>query len=182
MRFAKKTDPLITPFRFQEAMTNYAATVNRITQIQVQVEEAISATQKKFENELYCLEQEKKQLEKCLETYCREQKSTLFSLRRSMQTSVGSIGFRRAKPKLVPLPHTDWPQILQQLKQRLPQYIRYKEEPAKDALLADKDKEPVAAQLQEIGLQVVQDELFFIDISTIPTLKMRKSNANTEIA
>jgi hypothetical protein len=49
------------------------------------------------------------------------------------------------------------------LKEKLPAYIRTVEEPAKDLLLADRLKENVAPILVEIGVQAVQDELFYIE-------------------
>jgi len=57
--------------------------------------------------------------------------------------------------------------VLDRLKQQLPEYVRLNEEPAKDLLLADRNKESVAPFLRELGLQVVQDELFFIDMKKI---------------
>jgi phage host-nuclease inhibitor protein Gam len=172
MRFSKKVNHSITPRQFEAAMAHYAQNVKRTADIEALIADEINLLQEKHKHELLQLAEQKAYLQQQLETYCREQKSTLFNIRRSMQTAHGSIGFRTAKPKLMPLNDTSWPQILQNLKAQLPQYVRTKEEPAKDALLADKDKEQVASRLAHIGLQVVQDELFFIDICTAPKTKM----------
>jgi len=39
-----------------------------------------------------------------------------------------------------------------------------KEEPAKDLLLADREIPEVAAEFEKCGIEVVQDESFFIDL------------------
>ena len=173
MRFSKKVNHSITPRQFENAMANYARNVKRTADIEELISQEIKLLHEKHKQELLELNEQKAQLQQQLETYCREQKSTLFSVRRSMQTAHGSIGFRTAKPKLMPINDISWPQILHNLKQYLPLYIRLKEEPAKDALLADKDKEHVASQLANIGLQVVQDEMFFIDICIKPIAALK---------
>lgn len=87
----------------------------------------------------------------------------LFSKRRSIGTPSGIVGFRLGTPRLKTIKGTNWATIVTQLKEKLPLYIRTVEEPAKDMLLADRHKEQVAITLQEIGVQVVQDELFYIE-------------------
>ena len=52
---------------------------------------------------------------------------------------------------------------MKKLREKLPAYVRITEEPAKDLLLADRHKDSVAPMLLEIGVQVVQDELFYIE-------------------
>lgn len=49
------------------------------------------------------------------------------------------------------------------MKTTLPDYVRTTEEPAKDMLLADRHKEHVATRLIDLGIEVVQDELFYIE-------------------
>ena len=55
---------------------------------------------------------------------------------------------------------------MEKLKEKLPGYVRSVDEPAKDLLLADRNKENVAPLLMELGIQVVQDELFYIERKT----------------
>jgi hypothetical protein len=45
----------------------------------------------------------------------------------------------------------------------LPAYVRTTEEPAKDMLLADRNNALVAPLLISLGVEVVQDELFYIE-------------------
>jgi hypothetical protein len=66
-------------------------------------------------------------------------------------------------PRIKTQKGTNWKNILGNLKERLPEYIRIFEEPAKDRLLADRNKQAVAPLLNEIGIEVVQDDLFYIE-------------------
>lgn len=99
-----------------------------------------------------------------VQTYCREQKEILFARRRSMGTIYGTLGFRMGMPKLKTVRGTNWDIVLQQLKAKLPTYVRTIEEPAKDMLLADRNKEQVGPLLRDLGLQIVQEETFFIEL------------------
>ena len=49
------------------------------------------------------------------------------------------------------------------LKEFLPAYVRIEEEPAKDMLLADREKEDVAELFPKVGIFVDQDETFFVE-------------------
>ena len=96
--------------------------------------------------------------------YCLEHKQKLFNNRRSIGTLQGIAGFRLGTPRLkTEKVNANWEGILAQLKQILPAYVRTIHEPAKDLLLADRHKEHVAPVLVKLGLQVVQDELFYIE-------------------
>jgi hypothetical protein len=66
-------------------------------------------------------------------------------------------------PRLKTLKGEKWDKVLQKLQEKLPAYVRTVQEPAKDLLIADRHKESVAPLLIQIGLQVVQDELFYIE-------------------
>ena len=90
-------------------------------------------------------------------------KKILFGKRRSIGTPHGIAGYRLGTPRLKIIKGTTWGMIIDMLKQKLPGYIRTVEEPAKDLLLADRNKENVAPVLMELGVQVVQDELFYIE-------------------
>lgn len=55
-----------------------------------------------------------------------------------------------------------WAAVTNLCKEFLPQYIRTTEELAKDKLLADRDIPEIAEQFANIGVQVVQDESFYV--------------------
>ena len=56
-----------------------------------------------------------------------------------------------------------WASALQLVKEFLPTYLRQTEEIAKDKLLADRDVEDMQPQMAKCGIQVVQDETFYVE-------------------
>lgn len=49
------------------------------------------------------------------------------------------------------------------MKEFLPGYVRQTEEIAKDKLLADRDVEEVSGKMSKCGIQVVQEETFYVE-------------------
>jgi phage host-nuclease inhibitor protein Gam len=113
--------------------------------------------------DLICLSQAKNAAFEIVQTYCINNKEALFDKRRSIGTLHGVAGFRLGTPRLKTAKGGNWNKVLAELKLKLPDYVRTVDEPAKDLLLADRMKEHVAPVLVEIGVQVVQDELFYIE-------------------
>ena len=87
----------------------------------------------------------------------------------------GVIGFRTGTPKLKLLKGFTWASALQLVKKFLPGYVRQTEEVAKDKLLADRELsevsfgdavktlKPMKEAMDDCGIQVVQDETFFVE-------------------
>ena len=88
----------------------------------------------------------------------------------------GVIGFRTGTPKLKLLKGFTWASVEKLVKVFLPDYVREKTEVAKDRLLADRNLEdvgvtdslvivemPMIDAMAKCGLQVVQDETFFVE-------------------
>jgi hypothetical protein len=147
MRISKKVVEAISVQQFDDAMAQYAKAALSENDILQLLEKEMNRIREKYAGELAHLGEQKKKTMELIETYCREQKSLLFCKRRSFNTLYGAVGFRMGK-----------------LKEQLPEYVRKTEEPAKDLLLADRYKERVALLLRDIGLEVVQEETFFIEL------------------
>ena len=81
------------------------------------------------------------------------------------------IGFRTGTPKLKTLKGFTWASVLELAKEFLPGYVRTSEEVAKDRLLADRDAKltidgaevPMVERMAKCGVQVVQDEAFYVE-------------------
>jgi phage host-nuclease inhibitor protein Gam len=84
--------------------------------------------------------------------------------KKSLESVHGVIGFRTGTPKLKTLKGFTWGAVTNLLKEFLPKYVRTTEDPAKDKLLADKDDREVSDLFGKVGIAVVQDETFFIDL------------------
>ncbi|MEI8278683.1 MAG: host-nuclease inhibitor Gam family protein [Bacteroidota bacterium] len=154
----------ISQTEYEEALKAYATADAHECTILARMDAEILRIREKYATELSYCNTKKKNTFDIIQTYCREQKELLFSKRRSCITPYGTVGFRLGTPKLKPLSGHNWESILQQLKEKLPAYVRCTEEPAKDVLLADRYTELVAGNLYELGLQIVQDEIFFFDL------------------
>ena len=94
----------------------------------------------------------------------------------AQQTKItAEIEFRTGQPKFKTARGTTWADALELVKDRLPNYIRTKEEVDKDRLLADRnlpcrrDDEPEEAarpllhEMALCGILVVQEESFFVE-------------------
>ena len=162
-RNAKRIKTGITKQQFEDAMEKYAEAEHREMEINKAIEYEVSELMEKYEDELICLAQGKNKAFETARSYCMNNKAELFGRRRSIGTVNGTVGFRLGTPRLKTGQDSNWNKVLATLKEKLPAYIRISEEPAKDQLLADRHKEDVAPVLMEVGVRVVQDELFYIE-------------------
>jgi len=162
-RNAKKQKSEVTIAQFEEAMERYAAVEEREAEINRNIEGGVNELLAEYEDELTLIAQGKNIAFEIVQSYCLNNKEALFAKRRSIGTLHGSTGFRLGTPRLKTVKGSNWNKVLKQLKEKLPDYVRVHEEPAKDMLLADRHNEQVAPLLIQIGIEVVQDELFYIE-------------------
>jgi phage host-nuclease inhibitor protein Gam len=144
-------------------MERYASAERREAEINKNIEEEVNEVLLRYEDELTCLAQGKGMAFEIVQSYCLGNKQALFGKRRTIGTLHGIAGFRLGTPRLKTVKGNNWNKALVQLKEKLPAYVRTVDEPAKDLLLADRQKENVAPVLVQIGIEVVQDELFYIE-------------------
>lgn len=154
----------ITESEFQEALAVYASSDAGICKINADLDVKITDLRKKVEDQLTDLTGKRDESLETIKNYSVENKDQLFSKKKSMETSHGTIGFRTGTPKLDKLKGFTWNAVTNMLKEFLPAYVRTVEEPAKDKLLADRDKEDVATLFTKVGVCVKQDETFFIEL------------------
>lgn len=136
------------------------ANQQRVTAI---MDKRITVIREKHQDELANYELEKAEAFEVIQAYSVENKEVLFSKKKSIETTHGIIGFRTGTPKLKPLRGFTWASITNLVKEFMPDYIRTKDEPMKDKLLADRDSDKVAEQLEKCGISVIQDEAFFVE-------------------
>ncbi len=153
----------ITNETMESAFADYASADARIQKIQATMDVEFTKIREKYQNELSTLTETKEQAFEVLQTYAVEQRDTLFTKKKSLETIHGTIGFRTGTPKLKTLKGFTWGAVTNLLKEFLPSYVRTSEEAAKDKLLADRDTEEVSKNLQKVGLSVVQDETFYVE-------------------
>ena len=162
-RNAKNRSVVISAAEFELAMAKYAASEKREAEINKAVETEVNELLQKYQVELAGLAESKTFAFDTVQAYCINNKEALFRRHRSIRTMHAVAGFRLGTPRLKTARDVNWDKVLVELKEKLPAYVRTVDEPAKDLLLADRHKEHVAPLLMKIGVQVVQDELFYIE-------------------
>lgn len=161
---AKKT--VYTSVKQEEmetAFADYARADARIQKINATMDIEMTKIREKYQDELTKLGEVKEKSFDILQAYALENRDELFTKRKSMETTHGTLGFRTGTPKLKTLKGFTWASVLNLLKEFLPDYVRTAEEPAKDKLLADREDEEVSALFPKVGIAVVQDETFFVE-------------------
>jgi phage host-nuclease inhibitor protein Gam len=87
-----------------------------------------------------------------------------FEKRKSLELTHGTIGFRTGTPKLALLSRAwNWAKALAEVQMRLPNFVRSSPEIDKEALIAQRHDQAIQITLPKCGLQVTQDEGFFIE-------------------
>lgn len=145
------------------AFADYARADARIQKINATMDIEMTRIREKYQDELGKQSELKDKSFDILQAYAMENRDELFSKRKSLETTHGTLGFRTGTPTLKTRKGFTWASVLEMLKEFLPNYVRTKEEPAKDKLLADREDEEVAALFPKVGVTVVQDETFFVE-------------------
>jgi len=153
----------ITSEQMEQAFADYAKADARQQKITAEMDIQMAKIREKWQDELQKLTETKDNAFDVLQAYAMENRDELFSKRKSLETTHGTLGFRTGTPKLKTLKGFTWASVLNLLKEFLPGYVRTIEEPAKDKLLADRDDEETYALFPKVGIAVVQDETFFVE-------------------
>lgn len=158
-----------------EAFATYAKNDAQIQKINAEIELQCAKIREKYADKLAVLTTEKEAAFDTLQSFATENQAELFTKKKSLDMAHGTIGFRTGTPKLKTLKGFTWASALQLVKEFLPGYVRTSEEIAKDKLLADRDIEyanavtgettatPMAKHMAKCGIQVVQDETFYVE-------------------
>lgn len=161
----------ITSETMEAAIAEYAAADARLAKINATMDEQFTRIREKYQDEISTLTEIKEKNFEVVQAFAQENRDELFSKKKSMETTHGMFGFRTGTPKLKTLKGFTWGAVLNLLKEFLPGYVRVIEEPAKDKLLADREMPEVSKNMSKCGIEVVQDEVFFIELKKEETEK-----------
>lgn len=161
------------------AFATFAKADASINKIQAEIELQCAKIREKRQADLTRLTAERDAAFETLQSFATENQAELFAKKKSLEMAHGVIGFRTGTPKLKTLKGFTWASALELVKTFLPSYLRQTEEIAKDRLLADRDLEdvsviddtlgitktqlPMSKAMAKCGIQVVQDETFFVE-------------------
>jgi phage host-nuclease inhibitor protein Gam len=162
-----KQKTVVPPLNLKDAervMNSYASADAKLEQINSAMDEKITAIRNKYADELQELQESKKNNFQRMQMYA-ESNPELFKKKKSFETAHGLIGFRTGTPKLKTLRGYTWKAVLELLKAKnATDFIRTKEEPAKDLLLAKRELDTCKTLMAGVGLEVIQDDTFYIDL------------------
>jgi phage host-nuclease inhibitor protein Gam len=153
----------VTSEQMEQAFSEYATADAQLQKINASIDLKITKIRDEYVDEVGKLTKVKDKAFDILQAFALEKKDEIFTKKKSMDTIHGTIGFRTGNPQLKPLKGFTWGAVTNLLKEFLPEYVRTIEEPAKDKLLADREEQEVAGQLQRVGITVVQTESFFVE-------------------
>lgn len=145
------------------AMADFARADARLQKINATMDIEMTKIREKYQNEIVELGEVKDKAFDILQAFSLENKASLFSKKKSLDTLHGVIGFRTGTPKLKILKGFTWASVTNLLREFLPDYVRNVVEPAKDRLLADREDENVSSMFNKVGLTVIQEETFFVE-------------------
>lgn len=153
----------VTREAMEEAFGRYATADAEVQSINAAMDKEFVAIRERNAERLAELEQQKTESFEVMQVFATEQREVLFSKRRSLETTHGVIGFRTGTPKLKTRRGFTWAAALELVREFLPSYIRTSEEVAKDKLLADRENEQLQPLMQKCGIDVVQEESFYVE-------------------
>lgn len=153
----------VTREQYEQAFANFAMADAKIQSLTAKMDQEMTKIREKYADQLAELNLTKDSSFEVMQTFAVENKDVLFVKKKSLESAHGIIGFRTGNPKLKNMKGFTWAAVTNLCKEFLPQYIRTTEELAKDKLLADRDITEVAAMFSTIGVQVVQEESFYVE-------------------
>ena len=147
-----------------DIMKQFAEASSHIKALEAEEELQMLALRKAFEEKSRDLiEQRQTAIEK-LEAFGLQNRDELFSEKRSMELMHGVIGFRTGTPKVSKPRATTWNKVIEALSENQSEFLRTKKEVDKDKILANRTNQELMSQLNQLGIQVVQEETFFISL------------------
>lgn len=154
----------VTKEQVEGAMADYASADAQINKINAKLEADITRLRDSVSSRVAELMERKSQAFDLINHYAIENRDNLFKGRKSIETVHGVYGFRTGTPRLKLHKGFTWAKVVNLVKAFAPDYVRVTEEVAKDKLLADRGIDLMVELMPEIGVDVVQDETFYIDL------------------
>ena len=129
------------------------------------MDRALTSVREQFEAPLDSLAKQIGDKTALLETWASANPDEFPRNRKSIEMLHGVIGYRTGTPKLVKLAKWTWDRVLEKLQELdLLAFIRVKSEVNREALIAAVGEgRLLSAEARQLGVQVVQDESFFVE-------------------
>ena len=168
-RISKPIITDVTRQQAEDAMTAYADAQAAVSRITAEVELECIRIRDSRAKEISDLQLRATESQAILEAYARENRDTIFQRRRSLDLPNGTIGFRTATPRVRAVKGYTLAAALELMQSFHPEYTRTTTELDRQRLILERDSPEAQAAMRKCGLQVTQDETFFI---TVPEEKL----------
>lgn len=146
----------------EEAFALFAKASARANQITAKMDVEITRIREKYQADLTALGAEKEENFNKLMNYAENHRDD-FGKKKSLDFTHGVIGYRTGQPSPKTKKGYTWASVMNLMKEFMPDYIRLKEEPNKERLLADREDPKVASLFDKIGVYIDQSESFFVE-------------------
>lgn len=144
----------------ESVFAEFALADAKIQKITAEMDSKIIKIRESYDSQLTDLKITKDESFEKLQHYAQANPE-LFSKKKSLEMTQGVIGFRTTPESVGKLKGFTWDAVTNMLKEFLPNYIRVKEEPNKEAIL--KDKEEIKALFPKVGIKIEQSETFYVE-------------------
>ena len=146
----------------EEAFAAYAKADARASQLTSKMDVEITRIREKYQDELSKLSEVKEENFDKMQSYAVNNRDE-FGKRKSLDFTHGILGFRTGTPSLKTKKGYTWASSLNLIKEFAPNFIRVKEEPNKELLLAEREELQATGLYEKIGVYVDQKETFFVE-------------------
>lgn len=155
------TTTVITTEQAIEAADDYRKAQARIEKINYQINERVAEIKAKHAMELDNMEAIKTMSAGKLETYLKDNEDELLNGKRSIEFAGLKMGFRKAAAKVSLVGKTTWEKVIKLLQadEGTKHLVNLKPEVNKNEL-----KKLEAAQLKKLGVQVEQEDNFYVSL------------------
>lgn len=168
-RSKASVEPELTWQQVEEKLGEYTKVSDLLVTTETALEARLNELREEYQGKITELKKKQSSLLKTVQKWAERNKKTLFTTKKSRQSLFGKIGFRTGTHKLKTVSGVKWENVLEKVKEFAPGYLRTKESVAKDKLLADRENEGIVSVYESLGVKVVQDETFFIELKTEET-------------
>ncbi len=162
----REKKPVIVNITSVQAEQSFAAFNNsssKLKALEGKIELEITKIREKYQKEVDQYKKDKEASFAILQTYALENEG-LFDKKKSYDMTHGRIGFRTGTPALKNQKGFTWEAVKNLVKEFIgSDYVRTKEEVDKEKLLAERDNEQIAGLFPKCGIEVRQDETFFVE-------------------
>lgn len=161
------TRPVVdTRAQAEQVLGDFALITLERNEQRIEMDRSLTAIREQYEVSITALQKQLEEKAALLNAWLDANPDELPKGRKSLELLHGVVGYRTGTPKLKTLLRKTWASVLDTIKAfgLAGQYLRVKEEPNKEALIADITSGALSeADAKKLGVRVDQEESFYIE-------------------